>query len=111
MLRRTYYKRRGPHKGGGAADLLPDRVDIDQQPAEVDTRETFGHWEGDTVDDAEHRGVIVTLVERRTRLMKCRGVQRYTKRAVANAITTMMAPLADTVKTITFDNGGECVDH
>ena len=107
MLRRKCYKRRSPRKGSGTAYLIPDRVDIDQRPAEVDTRESFGHWEGDTVIGADHRGAIVTLAERRTRLMKCRGVQRYTKRAVARAITTMMQPLADTVKTITFDNGGE----
>ncbi|MCY3858559.1 MAG: IS30 family transposase [Gammaproteobacteria bacterium] len=49
MLLRKYRKQRGPRKGGGAAQLIPDRVDIDQRPVEVDTRETFCHWEGDTV--------------------------------------------------------------
>ena len=111
MLLRKYYKRRGPRKGGGAAQLIPNRVDIDQRPADVDSRETFGHWEGDTIMGANHRGAIVTLVERQTRLLKCRGVQRYTKRAVAHAIKIMMEPLADTVKTITFDNGGEFAGH
>ena len=111
MLLRKYYKRPGPRKGGGAAHLIPDRVDIDQRPADVENRETFGHWEGDTVIGADHRGAIVTLVERQTRLMKFRGVQRYTKRAVAHAIKVMMTPLADRVKTITFDNGGEFADH
>ena len=109
MLLRKYYKRRGPR--GGTAHLIPDRVDIDQRPAEVDTRETFGHWEGDTVIGANHRGAIVTLVERQSRFMKCRAIQRKTKRATANAIIQMMQPLADTVKTITFDNGGEFADH
>ena len=52
MLLRKYYKRRGPRKGGGAAHLIPDRVDIDQRPTDVDTRETFGHCEGDTVNGA-----------------------------------------------------------
>ena len=111
MLLRKYRKRRGPCKGGGAAHLMPARVDIDQRPDDVDTRETFGHWEGDTIIGADHRGAIVSLVERQTRHMKCGGVQRSTKRAVAHAITTMMQPLADTVKTITFDNGGEFADH
>ncbi|MCY4128230.1 MAG: IS30 family transposase [Gammaproteobacteria bacterium] len=111
MLLRKYRKRRGPQKGGGAAHLIPDRVDIDQRPADIETRETFGHWEGDTIIGTEHRGAIVTLVERPTRLIKCRSVQRYTKRAVANAIEVMMQPYADTVKTITFDNGGEFADH
>ena len=111
MLLRKYYKRRGPRKGGGAAHLIPARVDIDQRPAEVDTRETFGYWEGDTVMGADHRGAIVTLVERQTRLMKCCAIQRKTKPATAHAIIKMMQPLVDTVKTITFDNGGEFAAH
>ena len=50
-------------------------------------------------------------MERQTRLIKCRAVQRKTKRAVTRAIKVMMASLVDTVKTITFDNGGEFADH
>ena len=111
LLLRKFRKRRGPKKGGGAAHLIPNRTDIEQRPAEVDTRESFGHWEGDTIIGADHRGAIVTLVERQTRYLCCRAVQRKTKRAVANAIIAMMQPLADTVKTITFDNGGEFADH
>ena len=111
MLLRKYRKRQGPRKGGGAAHLMPARVDIDQRPDDVDTRETFGHWEGDTVMGADHRGAIVTLVECQTRLMKCCAIQRKTKPATAHAIIKMMQPLVDTVKTITFDNGGEFAAH
>ena len=111
MLLRKYRKRRGPRKGDGAAHLITDRIDIDQRAADVETQESFGHWEGDTIVGARHRGAIVTLVERQTRHLKCRAVQCKTKRAVANAIKIMMEPLADTVKTITFDNGGEFADH
>ena len=50
MLLRKYRKRRGPRKGSGPAHLIPDRVDIDQRPADVETRASFGHWEGDTVN-------------------------------------------------------------
>lgn len=43
--------------------------------------------------------------------MTCVAVQRKTKRSVARAIVRMMRPIADMVKTITFDNGGEFADH
>ena len=42
MLLRKYYTHRGARKGGGAAHLIPDLVDIDQRPANIETRETFG---------------------------------------------------------------------
>ncbi len=32
--------------------LIPARVDIDQRPAAVATRKSFGHWEGDTIEGA-----------------------------------------------------------
>ena len=50
LLHRKFRRRRRSRNGNGAAHLIPDRVDIDQRPAEVDTRKTFGHWEGDTVN-------------------------------------------------------------
>ncbi len=52
LLIRKFRRRRRSRKGNGAAHLIPDRIDIDQRPAEVGTRETFGHWEGDTVNEA-----------------------------------------------------------
>jgi IS30 family transposase len=29
--------------------LIPDRIDIDEQPDIVEDNSEFGHWEGDTV--------------------------------------------------------------
>ena len=65
MLRHKYYKRRGPRKGSGGVHQIPRRVDIDQRATDVDTRETFGHWEGDTIIGGGHQGAFETLVARR----------------------------------------------
>ena len=111
LLLRKFRKRPGPRPSHAGAHLIPARVDIDQRPVAVETRKSFGHWEGDTIIGARHRGAIVTLVERQTRFLVCRPVRRRTKTAVANAITAMMSPLKDAVNTITFDNGGEFADH
>ena len=37
---------------------------IETRPAEVETRKTVGHWEGDLIDGAHDMGNLVTLVER-----------------------------------------------
>ena len=91
--------------------FIPNRVDIAERPPEVDTRETFGHWEGDTIIGAHHQGAIVTLVERKTRQGFCCHVSRRTKERVAAGIIAMLEGFAHTVKTMTFDNGGEFADH
>lgn len=42
---------------------------IEQRPAEIDDRQTFGHWEIDTVvgNKVKTDSVLLTLVERQTR--------------------------------------------
>lgn len=96
--------RRGPS--------IPNRVGIDQRPAEVDSRTTHGHWEGDTVMGKNNDGFIVTLVERTSRLL-C-AVKTQTKKAceVAQAvIDTLLDRPASWLKTLTFDNGTEFAHH
>lgn len=39
---------------------------IDDRPKEVDERKVIGHWEGDTVIGKDHKGAILTMVERKT---------------------------------------------
>lgn len=42
-----HYKPRKDMMAG--AHLIPNRVDIDQRPKEVDDKQEIDHWEGDTV--------------------------------------------------------------
>jgi IS30 family transposase len=48
---------------------IPDRTFIDERPAEVDTRRRFGHWEGDTLIGKNHKGAVVTHVERKSQYL------------------------------------------
>ena len=38
---------------------------IEQRPGIVETREEFGHWEGDGIVGKGHQGQLITLVEHR----------------------------------------------
>ena len=45
--------------------VIPNKVMIAERPAEVETRERYGDWEGDTIIDrvpprANHQGAIAT---------------------------------------------------
>ena len=112
LLRRKY-KNKSPLKrrSDAGVHIIPNRVDIAQRPSEVDTRESFGHWEADTIVGAHHQGALVTVVERKTRTLVSRAVEYRTKTAVADAIIEAMSNIAQGVQSITFDNGGEFADH
>ncbi len=90
---------------------IAGRVCIEQRPAIVDKKSRIGDWEGDTVIGKNHKGVLVTLVERRSRYtLAC---QAHTKEAlpVCEAIIEMLRPHRDVCHTITFDNGKEFAQH
>ncbi len=96
--------RRGP--------TIPNRVGIEERPAVVEERSRFGDWEGDTVVGSHQQGNLITLAERRSRLLRSRKVQ--TKRAdeAAKAVIDALEDLpASWLKTITFDNGTEFTRH
>ncbi|MDO6774598.1 IS30 family transposase [Shewanella sp. 3_MG-2023] len=103
---KKYRQRKGSEAG---AKLIPNRVDIDERPDEVDLKEAIGHWEADTVHATD--GYFVSLVERKTKIYLFKRVQRKTKSEVAKAIIKLLKPFKKMCDTITFDNGGEFASH
>ena len=87
------------------------RRPIAERPASVETRSQVGHWEGDTVIGAGQKQAIVTLVERKSGFAVLSHVTRKTSDLVSQAIITSLAPLAQRVITVTYDNGKEFADH
>jgi IS30 family transposase len=90
---------------------IPGRVSIDKRPGVVNTRERIGDWEGDTVMGRRHKGVIVSLVERKSLLTVLGVSKKKTARDVRHEILDTLGPLRDYVYTLTFDNGKEFTDH
>lgn len=86
---------------------------IEERPAEVNTREEFGHWETDLVIGSKsgEDNVLLTLLERKTRQL--RGIRLPDKRAesvmaVFQSIRDSLGDhFSDVFKTITTDNGSE----
>jgi len=54
---------------GGLKSHIPNRADISQRPAIVETRARYGDWEGDTMVGHRHQGHLVTHVERKSRFI------------------------------------------
>src|SRR4029077_18948694 len=64
---KKYNKRKGKNSGRG---LIPNRVDIDQRPSIVAEKSRIGDWEADTIIGANHRGAVMSHVERKSKYTK-----------------------------------------
>lgn len=105
---KTYRKRYGSaHNRTG----IPNRVDIDERPIEANERQRIGDWEGDTIIGKNHKGAIVTLDDRKSKIRLAAPLKGKKASYVMNAIVELLGPMKDYVKTITFDNGKEFCSH
>jgi len=77
----------------------------------VTTRQRLGDWEEETVIGKGHRGVFVTLVERKSKYPVLEGVQHKPATEVRKAVARGLRPYQARVQTITYDNGREFSDH
>ncbi|VAW60586.1 Helix-turn-helix, Fis-type [hydrothermal vent metagenome] len=108
-LRHKKYKRRtGSTEKRGQ---ICNRVSIEQRPSIVDEKIRIGDWEADTVIGKGHKGVLVTLSERVSKLNLIAYVPSKHAAGVTQAIITMLGPYRNELHTITFDNGKEFAYH
>jgi len=105
---KKYNKRSGKNSGRG---LIPHRVDIELRDKIVETKSRIGDWEADTVIGANHKGAIVTLVDRMSKFSLFTLVPDKTKESVTQAIEKSLQGMKQNVQTITFDNGKEFAGH
>jgi len=90
---------------------------IEQRPADVETREEFGHWEMDLiVGPTDGSGcALLSLTERKHRLVIIRKIPDKTQASVLKAIRELerqygAALFRKLFKSITTDNGSEFLD-
>ena len=92
--------------------IIPNRVDIDQRPAIVESRKRTGDWEGDTIIGSHTGGaVIASMVERKSRFTVLAKSKNKTTTEVIKSINKRMLPIANLVHTVTLDNGREFSLH
>jgi IS30 family transposase len=110
-LRCQKVRRKRYASGQERRGVLKNRIGIEQRPAVVDKRSRIGDWEGDTVIGKGHQGVLVTLVERKSRYtLACQLDSRHSTK-VTPAIIALLRPHKAQCKTLTFDNGKEFAEH
>lgn len=111
-LPRGHAKRRKWNGRSGKVERIHNRISIHDRPEEVETREEFGHWEGDSViGKGKHHG-IHTEVERKTRYLLAKLLPKLDSEQTILAQQKIFSNLPESArKTITLDNGLEFVRH
>ena len=71
-LRRRRPRRRKRGERRPTRPFIPNRVGIEARPPEVATRKRYGDWEGDLLVGANQQGAVLTLVERKSLLLRGR---------------------------------------
>ena len=97
-------RRRCPRQEGRGRGRIPNQRMIGTRPAEVETRLTVGHWEGDLINGAHGTGNLATLVERNTRFALCSSTSRS---ASSRIRTSARCRCTSTTLTATSNQGGE----
>src|SRR4030095_12432844 len=57
---------------------IPNRISIEQRPKIVDRKQRLGDWEGDTIIGARHQGAILSMTERKSKLIRLRMLRGKT---------------------------------
>ena len=108
---RCQKKRRKRYGGQDSRGRIPNRVSIDDRPSVVDEKSRIGDWEGDTIIGNGHRGVIATLVERKTKYAVLAQSKTKQAKSVRQCIERELGPHRKRVHSITYDNGLEFTEH
>lgn len=100
-------KRRQPRYARKPRDrVFPQDRSIHRRPEEINTRQRFGHWEGDLMIFQPRHGDAngLSLVERKTRFAVLVRNNDRKARAMANTMINALSPLPlDARQSITFD--------
>ena len=110
-LRRSNKKRKKRYGSHDRRGQIRGRVSIDERPAIVDAKQRIGDWEIDTLIGKNHKGVLLTVVERKSKFTLIKKLSRKKADMVADATVNLLRPYQKKVFTITSDNGKEFANH
>jgi len=111
QLRRSQKKKKKRYGSNDRRGQIPNRIFIDHRPKVVDEKSRIGDWEIDTIIGKNHKGALVTIVERKTKFTIIAKVKNKTAEEVTNATIALLMPFKEKVLTITADNGKEFAYH
>jgi IS30 family transposase len=105
---KKYHHRSNDYRSRGT---IIDRVMIGKRPKIVEKKSRIGDLEIDTVIGKNHKGALVTVVDRKSKFVLIKNVPSKEASVVTQALIEMIYPIKDITHTITSDNGKEFAYH
>lgn len=112
-LRRSHKrrKRKGQAPNKHKSKIIT-RAGIEDRPFEVEARERFGDWEGDTLTSRQSKAALLSMAERKSRLVQLEKLEAKTAPLTSKATIKCLLRFPKSSRhTITYDNGTEHADH
>lgn len=103
----THLRRRGKRltsRNSCFNTIQPDRI-IPEWTKEIKERSRIGDWEGDTVYGAVGKGLVVTLVDRKTRYLLAGKLESRNSTSTEKVIVNLLKNMP--VESLSLDNGSE----
>ena len=101
---KKYHHRSNDYSSRGT---IIDRVMIGKRPKIVEKKNRIGDLEIDTVIGKDHKGALVTVVDRKSKFVLIKNVPSKEANVVTEALREMIQPIKAITQTITSDNGKE----
>jgi IS30 family transposase len=93
-------------RGGSSANLIEGRISVAERPPAAADRTTPGHWEADLMLFSRYGQAILTVHERKSRLLLATRPPNKAATRVAKHLIRLFENMPPQLrKTITFDNG------
>jgi transposase, IS30 family len=89
---------------------IPNRIGIEQRPKIVESRSRLGDLEGDLIQGYCNSGYVLSVIDRKSRLLVLRKLKTKRKRGVRVQLERAIRKMKH-AKTLTLDNGTEFCDH
>jgi IS30 family transposase len=91
---------------------IPNRTPIHDRPSEIESRTSFGDWEGDLVLFSKQRSNLITMRERKSRLLLAiKNPSKEAETTANNIVNKFKGRKKVLITTLTLDNGGEFASH
>ena len=104
---KTNLRRHGKHMFPSKSNYnitQPDRI-ISEWPDKIRSRARIGDWEGDTIYGGIGKGLLVTLVDRKSRFLIAGLLEKLNASMTKDVIVKLLEKVP--FKSISFDNGSE----
>ncbi len=108
-LRQSCKRRRKRYRANDSRGILRGKRDISERPAAAEKRLVKGHFEVDLMHGARSKACILTLVDRKTRLVLIRKLRDKSMEEVKKALVLTIRRYK--IRTLTADNGSEFHDY